>query len=316
MPLDPQVRTFLDQLAALNAPPIDELSPEEARANSARTPTRCRLPEPRPEISDLDIPGPGSGIPLRVYRPDRSRRLPVIVYFHGGGWVLGSIESHDALCQQLAIRVPAVVVSVGYRLAPEYRFPAALEDCVAATTWVAACARELGGDPTRLAVAGDSAGGNLAAVTAIQARDHGGPAIAYQLLVYPVTDSSMGSASYQANAEGYMLTAAGMRWFWDLYLGPDGQVDNPLASPVKAPDLAGLPPAFVITAEFDPLRDEGEHYAELLRNAGVETRLSRYSGMIHGFFGMNRLIDAADRAIEEASAALRDALASEAQHSV
>ena len=245
---------------------------------------------------------------MRVYRPESETPLPVVVYFHGGGFVIGDISTHDTTCQRLAAGVPAVVVSVDYRLAPEHRFPAAVEDCDAATAWVAAHAAELGGDPARLAVAGDSAGGNLAAVVARHARDAGGPAIAFQLLVYPATDMTGSLPSHTENGKGYLLTSDTMAWFLDNYLAGEN-VSDPDASPLFAGDLGGLPPALVVTAEFDPLRDEGEAYAERLRQAGVKATTSRYDGMIHAFYGLDPIFDAAKRATAETVAALRDALA-------
>jgi acetyl esterase len=244
---------------------------------------------------------------VRVYRPAADDPLPVVVYFHGGGWVIGDIATHDTTCQRLAAGVPAVVVSVDYRLAPEHRFPAAVDDCDAATAWVSAHAAELGGDATRLAVAGDSAGGNLAAVVALRARHAHGPAIAFQLLVYPATDLTRSLPSHTENGEGYLLDTDAMTWFINQYL-VDADPRHPDASPLFVDDLAGLPPALVVTAEFDPLRDEGEAYAQRLRDAGVDVTTSRYDGMIHGFYGLDSIFDASKRATAETIAALRDAL--------
>jgi acetyl esterase len=229
----------------------------------------------------------------------------LLVYFHGGGWVLGGIETHDGVCRELANAAGCVVVSVDYRLAPEHKFPAAVEDCYAATQWAAAHAGDLGADARRLAVGGDSAGGNLAAVVSQMAPDRGGPPIVFELLVYPVTTAAFDTPSYRDNAEGYLLTAGDMRWFWNHYLNGPADADNPYASPLRATRLAGLPPALVITAEFDPLRDEGEQYAQRLEEAGVPTRLIRYDGMIHGFFGMSHMMDKAKAAVREAGANLR-----------
>jgi acetyl esterase len=244
-------------------------------------------------------------VPVRLYRPigsSPSDVLPVLVYFHGGGWVIGSIDSHDSSCRALANNADCAVVSVEYRLAPEHPFPAGFDDCVGATTWVARNGSELGTDPSRLAVGGDSAGGNLAAAVALHARDNDGPDIAFQLLIYPVTDGSLGSASYVSNEKGYFLTKADMEWFWGLYGAPR---DDWRASPIHALDFAALPPALVLTAEFDPLRDEGEAYAARLRDAGVRSSVTRYPGMIHGFFGMGDTLDDARIAVAEAVAALR-----------
>lgn len=238
--------------------------------------------------------GPGGPIPLRLYTPRAPGPRPGLIWFHGGGWVTGSLDSHDGLCRQLALDTGAVVVAVDYRLAPEHRFPAAVEDALAATRWVADRAARLGIDAGRLAVGGDSAGGNLAAVVSAIARD-GGPPLCWQLLVYPITDCDLDTPSYRENAVGYLLTRAGMAWFWDHYLPDPASRAHPHASPLRAPDLSNLPPAYVITAEYDPLRDEGESYARRLRDAGVPTRLDRFEGMVHGFL---RRTDRLDRSHE------------------
>ncbi len=233
----------------------------------------------------------------------------MLVFFHGGGWVIGDLETPDGTCRALANRAGCVVVSVDYRLAPENKFPAAPQDTYAATQWVAANAASIHVDPARIAVGGDSAGGNLAAVTAQMARDRGGPRLVFQLLVYPVIDGACDTASYRDNAEGYLLTKDMMRWFWNHYVRDAEDLFNPIASPLRARSLKGLPPALVQTAEFDPLRDEGEAYAAQLKQAGVPVRLTRYNGMIHGFFGMASVMDRAKTAIDEAGAALRSAFA-------
>jgi acetyl esterase len=233
--------------------------------------------------------------------------LPVVVYFHGGGFVIGDIATHDAICHRLAAGVPALVVSVDYRLAPEHPFPAAVEDCDAATGWVSAHAVELGADPARLAVAGDSAGGNLATVVARHARDRGGPPVAFQLLIYPGIDMTRSFPSHSENGEGYLLDTDTMTWFLGNYLA-DADPRHPDASPIFAEDLSNLPPALVLTAEFDPLRDEGEAYAQRLREAGVVATTSRYDGMIHAFYGLDGILDSAKSATAETTAALRDAL--------
>ena len=230
--------------------------------------------------------------------------------FHGGGWIGGDLDGHEPICCNLCAGAGCVVVSVEYRLAPEHRFPAAADDCLLATRWAAEHAPELNADPARMAVGGDSAGGNLAAVTAVRLRDEGGPRLAGQLLLYPVTEyHTPGTPSYQQNAEGFGLTRTAMEWFWELYLTNTSDALHPHASPLRAADMSGLPPALVITAEYDPLRDEGERYAERLRQAGVLTRLSRYDGMIHGFLGLTGMVDKADAAVTEACAWLREAFA-------
>jgi acetyl esterase len=307
MPLDPQVKAFLDQMAGM--PTLDSLSVADARAALLQLAAMQGTPAASVRTADHRIPGPACDIPVRVYTPPGRGPYPALVYFHGGGWVVGGIETHDGLCRDLATGVPAVVVSVDYRLAPEHRFPAAADDALAATRWVAAHAAELGADPRRLAVGGDSAGGNLSAVTALRARDERGPALGFQLLVYPVTDGSMDYPSYRENAEGYFLTRTMMEWFWSHYVPDPAARRHPHASPLRAESLRGLPPALVITAEFDPLRDEGEAYGARLREAGVAVEHTRYDGMVHGFFGMKVLIAQAAAAVDQAAAALRRALA-------
>lgn len=308
MPLDPQARTLLDQMAAAGIPPTHTLSVEDARRTMlARRALVAGDPEPVARVEDRQIPGPAGALPIRVYAPSAGQLLPVLVYFHGGGWVLGNLDSHDQVCRALANGADCAVVSVDYRLAPEHTFPAAAEDAYAATKWVATNAAELGGDGTRLAIGGDSAGGNLAAAVALMARDRGGPRLTHQLLVYPVTDRAFDTPSYRENAEGYSLHRADMIWFWGHYLAGEADADSPYASPLRAHDLAGLPPALVITAEYDPLRDEGEAYAARLRDASVPIVSTCYPGMIHGFFGNAAILDQGKRAIEEASRALRDA---------
>jgi acetyl esterase len=306
--LDPQAREFLDGLAAAGNPPLSEQSPEAARAGFALLASLSGPPDEAVPTDDRTIPGPaGNDIPVRVYRPQSDTPLPVVVYFHGGGFVIGDIHTHDATCQRLAAGVPAVVVSVDYRLAPEHVFPAAVDDCEAATQWVSAHAADLGADPARLAVAGDSAGGNLAAVVARRARDAGGPPIVFQLLVYPCTDLTRSLPSHTENGTGYLLDNDAMDWFMAHYVGDD-DLEHADASPLAVADLAGLPPALVVTAEFDPLRDEGEAYADRLRAAGVKVVSSRYDGMIHGFYGLDALFDSSKKATAETVLALRDAL--------
>ncbi|MFP8878133.1 MAG: alpha/beta hydrolase, partial [Myxococcota bacterium] len=267
MPLDPQARFVLDQLEAVGMPDFANVDPETARnlTSAGIIPST----EAVAAIDDRTIPGPDGEIPVRIYTPEGTGPFAVLVFFHGGGWVICGLDSHDGICRTLANKVGCVVVSVDYRLAPEHPFPAAPEDCFAATTWVAANAASIGADPDRIAIGGDSAGGNLAAAVALMAREHGGPALCHQMLVYPVTNHSFDTPSYTDNAEGYLLSRNAMRWFWGHYLSSDADGDNPLASVLRVEDLSGLPPAHVVTAEFDPLRDEGEAYASRLRDAGV-----------------------------------------------
>jgi acetyl esterase len=308
MPLDPQAKQLLDQMAAMGTPPFESLAVPEARQLMDSMKALMGEPEAIAHCEDLRLPGPAGTIPARLYRPAASGPLPLLVYFHGGGWVLGGLESHDGVCRSLANQAGCAVLAIDYRLAPEHRYPAAVDDCCAALVWAAAHAAELGADPNRIAIGGDSAGGNLTAVVALRARDQGGPRLRLQLLIYPVTDHSFDTASYAENANGYLLTKGAMVWFWNHYLGDDAGTD-PSASPLRAQDLSGLPPALVITAEYDPLRDEGEAYARRLREAGVPTTLTRYDGMIHGFFAMGPLLAQGAKAVAEAAAALRRAFA-------
>jgi acetyl esterase len=308
MPIDPQAQALLDQMAEAGAPPFESLTPEQAREMILQMRELAGPPEPVAKVEDSQIPTPGGKIPVRVYTPDGTGPFPLLVYFHGGGWVIGTVDTVDAPCRALANRAGCVVVSVDYRLAPEHKFPAAPEDCYAVTRSVAEGAAA-DGDPARIAVGGDSAGGNLAAAVALMARDRGGPPISFQLLVYPVTNHDYSTASYQENAEGYLLTKNGMVWFWDHYLQSEEDGRNPYASPLLATDLSGLPPALVLTAEFDPLRDEGEAYAARLRDAGVQVEARRYDGMIHGCFQMAGILDRSKEILDDAATALRRAFA-------
>ena len=311
MPLDPQAQEVMGQLAALGLPPNHTVSPEEARVNMLARP-RAEGPEVA-KVEDQTIPGAGPEIPVRIYTPTGSGPFPVLAWYHGGGWVVGNLETADATARLLAVQTGCVVVSVDYRLAPESKFPAASDDCYAATKWIAENASGINADPSRIAVGGDSAGGNLAAVVSLMAKDRGGPSIVFQVLVYPVTARDFGTGSYRENADGYVLTLDGMKWYWELYLSTDDDASNPYAAPAVAKDLSGLPPALVITAEFDPLRDEGEEYARRLQAAGVPTTCSRYDGMIHGFYGMSGVIDKGKQAISETAGALKQSFAAKEQ---
>ena len=307
MPLHPQAQAVIDQVNALGLPSNHTVTPQEAREN-ARSRPRPAGPEVA-SVEDRTIPGPDGGVPVRIYTPSGSGPFPILAWYHGGGWVIGDLESADASARHLCSGAGCVVVSVDYRLAPETKFPGPAEDCYAATVWAVENAHSINADPSRLAVGGDSAGGNLAAAISLMAADRNGPEIAFQLLVYPVTDRSFDTASYVDNAEGYMLTQDGMRWYWDQYLANDADAANPYAAPLQAQSVAGQPPALVLTAEFDPLRDEGEAYGKRLREAGVETAISRYDGMIHGFFGMVGVIDGGGEAMAESHNALKAAFA-------
>ena len=282
MPVHPEAQQLLAALEAAGLPPFEHMTVPQAREATKGFIDLQGEPE---EIAteDRTIPGPAGEIPIRVYTPAGEGPKPVIVYFHGGGWVIGELDTVDNPLRRIANRTGAVVVSVDYRLAPEHVYPAAFDDSYAATAWVAEHAAELGGDPERIAVSGDSAGGNLAAAVAIAARDRQGPRLAAQLLIYPVTDFDFTTESYEQNGEGYLLTKGSMQWFWAHYLGAQDLGKDPYACPARADDLAGLPPAFIATAEFDPLRDEGEAYAANLRIAGVDVTAKRYDGMLHGF---------------------------------
>jgi acetyl esterase len=306
MPLDPKARAMIDQMAQMPLPPWSELDAVSFRAmmDAGRFPP----PDlPLAEIQSTEIPAAAGAIPVRIYRTSLDAEQPAIVYFHGGGFVVGNLDSHDGTCRRLAYGVGCTVISVDYRLAPEHVYPAAVDDCYAATQWVATNAKLLKINPARIAVAGDSAGGNLAAVVAIIARDRGGPQICHQLLTYPVTDMAFRSDSYVANGEGYFLTKDMMAWFGQQYVPAGHDIEDPLLSPLYATDLSRLPPATVITAEYDPLRDEGEAYAKRLTEAGIETKLIRYDGVFHGFFSMNGVIDQADDAHAFAAAELKKA---------
>lgn len=301
MPLHPQTRAVLDALEALGAPPLETQDPVTARAGmeSMTMPSAVALHG----IEDIDA----DGTRLRIYRPNDSRDRGALVYFHGGGWVIGSLDTHDDVCRKLAAFLDHAVISVDYRLAPEYPFPAPLEDCIDATRWIHTHAADIGVDPDRIAVGGDSAGGNLAAVVA----NLRPVPLCFQMLIYPVTDASRSSDSYRDNATGFRLTAQGMKWFCDHYLsGSEGSEDDPRVSPLRADvaTLSAAPPALVITAEFDPLRDEGEEYARRLLDAGVPCTLTRYFGQIHGFFSMSDLCDDGYGALRQAAATTRLAL--------
>ena len=308
MPIDPVL------LAVLEAFPMQFDDLGSMTAQEVRTLFEQGNPPPGEDVAsveDLEVPGPDGPLPVRVYRPDGAAvPAPVVVFFHGGGWVLGSIATHDATCRGLANRTGAVYVSVDYRLAPEHPYPAAPEDCYAATCWVADHAADLGVDPGRLAVAGDSAGGNLAAVVCQMARDRSGPAIAFQLLIYPVTDLDFDRwPSMEENADGPLLTREGMDWFARHYVGTLPFTGDPYAAPIRAADLSGLPQAHVATAGHDPLRDEGAGYAEALAAAGVTVGYDNFATMIHGFVGFADVVPAAGEARDRIAAALAAGLA-------
>lgn len=304
--LDRDVADQLEALAALGAPALSDGSVAQARANYDAAPKPPRDAVDR--VEDRLVPGPAGDVPVRVYGASHDTGVPVVAFFHGGGWVLSSVEGHDALARRIAARTGMIVVSVDYRLAPEFPFPAPHDDCWAATAWLAEHASDWGGDPARLAVCGDSAGGNLAAGVALRARDEGLD-LRFQALIYPcIDDLQDGYPSMTSNAEGYFLTAADMRWFWDHYV-PAAHRADPRAVPARADDLVGLAPALVMTAEYDPLRDEGERYADRMLDAGVPVEVVRYHGVVHGFVSRWHTMARAERAHDDLAAALARAMA-------
>ena len=306
MPLHPQCKAILDGIAASGARPFEELPVAEARAGAER---RIALAGPAQEVARIEnhlINGAVRPTPLRVYWPSDEKDLPVLVYFHGGGWVLGDLEMVDRPCRALAKAAQCMVVSVDYGLAPEHKFPQPAEEAYQAVEYVMSHAQDLGGDPSRIAIGGDSAGANLATLVTLMSRDRSGPRLAFQLLVYPVTDYDDHRPSLREN-DGIFISVAGLRWFWANYLGRAEDGQNPYASPLKAKSLQGLPSAMVITAECDPLRDQGEAYAHKLAEAGVAVNLKRYDGAMHAFFLMAGAIDIGKAAVADAFDALRKA---------
>jgi acetyl esterase len=308
MPLHPSAEALIELIADSGIGIKPDSTPGSARAAMEGIVTRGVIPKHDVHaVEERSVPGPGGTIPVRVYRPSSDPGLPIVVWFHGGGWVTGSLETHDQLSRLLCDDAIAIVVSVDYRLAPETKFPGAVDDCVAAWRWITAHAAELGGDAARVAIAGDSAGGNLAAVTSLIARDEHLAAPVFQLLVYPATDYEFDSRSMIDNAKGYFLEVEGMRWFYDHYARTPADFDDWRFAPMHAPDHSGLPPALVVTAEYDPLRDQGEAYAQRLRAAGVPTEIVRADGLFHGFFGMHAFLPPARDAWDAAVGALRAA---------
>ena len=310
MPLNAQAQELLKQFEEEGLPPFEEMSVPQARDVTMAFRDMQGDPQDVAEVRDVLIPGPAGRLPARAYIPAGGGSCPALVYYHGGGWVIGNVEVVDKPCRALANAAGCVVVSVEYRLSPETKFPGPVEDCYAAARWVADNPSEVGAAPGRVGVGGDSAGGNLAAAVALMARDRGGPSLAFQLLIYPVTAPAAGTpfASYQENADGYLLTKNAMEWFWDHYLATADDGKNPYASPLHAENLENLPPALVVTCGFDPLRDEGEAYAERLRSAGVTVTASRYDDMIHGFFWMGGVLGRFQDLLQETSRETRSAL--------
>jgi acetyl esterase len=313
MTLHAQARAVLDLVAAGGEIEPSDEHLTEIRAGFAMLLALGAGPgEDIAEVRDLEVASPAGAVPVRVYRPGDGGSLPVVVFFHGGGWTIGGIDEYDPIARRVANASGALVVSVGYRLAPEHPHPAALDDCWAVTTWVAEHAAEIGGDSSRFALMGDSAGGNIAAVLALRCAREGGPNPALQVLVYPVVDCDFDTLSYHENGDGYLLDTAQMRWFFDCYAGGGSNPGDPTISPLRAADLRsgdlrGVAPAFVLTAQYDPLRDEGEAYAAALGASGVDVSLTRYDGMIHAFFGLGAVFDAGTEAVADVGAELRRA---------
>jgi acetyl esterase len=313
MALDPESQRLIDLMAAANRPAWNTLTPAAARELylSLRPAGQGPMPD-GVTVVNRRIPGKdGGSVPVRLYRPDKASpeaKMPALLYAHGGGWVFGNLDSHDVLCATLAIEAGISVLAVDYRLAPEARFPGAFDDVVAALQWLAANGPAIGVDPNKLAIGGDSAGGNLAAAVAIWARDHKGPKLRMQLLAYPVTDIVARADSYRAFADGYGLNAVTMEWFIDHYTPDKAARDDWRVSPLRAKSLGGLPPALVVTAGYDPLRDEGRAYAWRLQQEGTVADLVEFGGMLHGFLSSPMLLHGARRGTSLCAAALREAL--------
>ena len=308
MTLHPEMQMVLDMSTAVTSLPWDETTD----VDTAREACGPKVPPPfeveLASVDDVEIPNGSHAIPARLYRPVSEPGLGCVIYYHGGGWVVGSVEMYDFFCRQLARATGAAVLSVDYRMAPEHVYPTAAEDAFAALAWVSKEGAKYGIDPDRLAVAGDSAGGNLAAAVSIMARDRGGPALRHQLLLYPVTDADFDNQSYQENAEGYLLTREMMRWFWRHYLGERQPEEAPLAAVLRAPSLRNLPPATVLTAELDPLRDEGAAYARRLQDEQVLTEHVCAPGMLHGFVTLAGLMPSVEAWFAYAATRLRVSL--------
>ena len=306
--IDEDAAKVLGVMKMLNRPAMETLTPEQGRQafRAMREAAKQAVPE-MAEVRNLEAPGPGGTIPVRLYRSYAApaSASPVMVFFHGGGWVVGDLETHDIQCRHFANEGKCTVVSVDYRLAPEHKFPAAADDCIAATQWVAANANQLGIAAKKIAVGGDSAGGNLAAVVALDAAAKNGPALQGQVLIYPVTDMRPGYDSYERVGDGFTLTKGSMDWFRGHYLADENQIADWRASPLLAVNLGQTPPALVLTAGLDPLCDEGEVYANALKNAGVEVEFTCYSGQMHGFVGSTGIIRQADQANAQIGAFLQ-----------
>jgi acetyl esterase len=310
MPLDPQAEFVIGLVKTAGGPEFWQMTPDQAREQYRLRVGKLAL---KPQIyrsTDRLIPGPGSELPIRIYQPREAKpdeRFPVLIWYHGGGFVIGNLDTHDSACRLLATQADCMVVAVDYRLAPEFKFPAGVEDCMATLRWVAQHAREIGADAERIAVGGDSAGANLATVAAILARDEGYPKVVFQLLVYPCVAPEPETRSHHRFADGYLLTRNTITWFYKLYLRGQKDVNDFRFAPLLRDDLSNLPPALVLVAGYDPLRDEGVDYARRLIEAGNRVALANYEGMVHGFYLMGGAVDAARRAVAQSAAALREA---------
>jgi len=304
--IDPEARAYLDHMASLGLPPLAEQGAVEARRlNSLRAASLAGEVEEVAHVEDRHLPGPGGSISFRLYSPAPDRTLPALLYIHGGGWVVGDLDTHDSVCRAIARRAECVVLALDYRLAPEDPFPAAVEDAWAGLSWLADHATDLGADAGRIAVGGDSSGGNLSAVLAQRSRDRGGLKLAAQVLIYPVTDCDFKTDSYRDAATGYGLTRESMLWYWNQYLPDESKRVSPDASPLRAPDLSELPPALVITCKLDPLASEGAAYAEALRSAGVRVEHIIESDMIHGYIRMGGVVSRARKSWDDCARFLR-----------
>ncbi|MEE2791265.1 MAG: alpha/beta hydrolase [Acidobacteriota bacterium] len=310
MPLDPQAEALLSSMKDAGAKPFETMTPAEARVAAWAFKDLGGPPEAVASLHHRFVPGPTADLPVRIYRPSGAgdEDLPGLVYFHGSGWVVLNIEICDAFSRALANRTGCVVVAVNYQKAPEHKFPIPLDDCYAATRWVFDNAGEVGVDPTRIGVIGDSAGGNLAAAVTLRARDENGPPLAYQVLVYPAVQYGWDTPSALANAEGFLLQRASMEYFWTHYVRSPSDAEHPYCSPLAAEDHAGLPPALIVSAEFDPLCDDGRNYANKLEAAGVPTKFSVYDGMIHGFLWMSGVLDQSKALVDEIGREVRAVL--------
>src|SRR5579859_4270051 len=304
--IDREARAYLQQTASLGLPPLSEQGAVEARRlQSLRAASLAGELEQVAHIEDGSLPGPGGQISFRLYSPAPDRTLPVLLYMHGGGWVVGDLDTHDSVCRALARRAECVVLALDYRLAPENPFPAAVEDAWAGLSWLRDHATDVGADGGRIAVGGDSSGGNLSAVLAQRSRDRGGPRLSAQVLIYPVTDCDFDTRSYREAATGYGLTRDSMLWYWNQYLPDEAKRVSPDASPLRATDLSGLPPALIITCKLDPLASEGAAYAEALRSAGVRVEHIHEPDMIHGYIRMAGVVSRARKSWDEIAKFLR-----------